>query len=75
VFGEAVGPWPEGFRELREPRLWAALNEVRATISELPLERLHFDGDENSCVQPNVQKVIMALQLPFCQPNLFWKQP
>jgi hypothetical protein len=75
VFGEALHQWPEGFRERMEPRLRAALNEVRAIFAELPLEWLYVDGDESLPVQLDVEKVISALELPFSQPDLFWKLP
>ncbi|MBL9113927.1 MAG: hypothetical protein JNJ83_02900 [Verrucomicrobiaceae bacterium] len=72
VFGEALRVWPEGFRERMEPRLRAALGEVRAIFAELPLEWLHVEGDESLPVQLDVEKVISALELPFSQPDLFW---
>jgi hypothetical protein len=46
VFGEALRQWPEGFREQMEPRLRAALDEVRALGARgldpvLPAMRAH----------------------------------
>lgn len=73
VFGEALRQWPEGFREQMDPRLRAALAEVRTIFAELPLEWLHVDGDKTLPVQLDVEKVISALELPFNQPDLFWK--
>lgn len=75
VFGEALRQWPEGFREQMEPRLRAALDEVRAIFAELPLEWLHVDGDETLPVQLDVERVISALELPFTEPDTFWKLP
>ncbi len=75
VFGEALRQWPKGFREQMEPRLRAALDEVRAILAELPLEWLHVDGDETLPVQLDVERVISALELPFTEPDTFWKLP
>lgn len=75
VFGGRVKQWPAGFRERMEPRLRAALDEVRGIFAELPLEWLHVEGDETLPVQLDVEKVISALELPFSQPDLFWKLP
>ena len=75
VFGEALRQWPEGFREQMEPRLRSALDEARAIFAELPLEWLRVDGDETLPVQLDVERVISALELPFSQPEFFWKMP
>lgn len=58
-----------------EPRLQAALNEVRTIFAELPLEWLHVDGDESLPVQLDVERVFSALELPFAEPSTFWKLP
>lgn len=75
VFGGALQEWPDGFRERMEPRLRAALNEVRTIFAELPLEWLHVDGDESLPVQLDVERVFSALELPFAEPSTFWKLP
>jgi hypothetical protein len=75
VFGEALRQWPTGFREQMEPRLRAALNEVRAIFAELPLEWLNVDGDESLPVQLDVERVTSVLNLPFSEPDTFWKLP
>jgi len=75
VFGEALRQWPAGFREQMVPRLRAALDEVRGIFAELPLEWLHVDGDETLPVQLDVERVISALELPFTEPDTFWKLP
>ena len=36
---------------------------------------LHVDGDESLPVQLDVEKVVSVLELPFSQPDLFWKLP
>lgn len=75
VFGEALRQWPAGFRERMEPRLRAALDEVQAIFAELPLDWLHVDGDESLPVQLDVERVISTLELPFTEPETFWKLP
>ena len=75
VFGGMLKQWPAGFRERMEPRLQAALAEVRTVFAELPLEWLHVDADESLPVQLDVERVICALQLPFTDPEHFWTLP
>ncbi|MFM2166831.1 MAG: hypothetical protein RIS79_1202 [Verrucomicrobiota bacterium] len=75
VFAEALKAWPVGFREAMEPRLLAALSELDVIFEELPLEWLHVDGDESLPVQLDRDKVRSALELPFREPDLFWKLP
>ena len=75
VFGSLLGRWPDGFREKMEPKLKAALGEVRAIFAELPLEWLHLDGDERLPVQLDLERVITALELPFSDSETFWKLP
>jgi len=75
VFGGMLKQWPEGFRERMEPRLREALDRLPGLFAELPLEWLHVEGDETLPVQLDVEKVISSLELPFSQPDLFWKLP
>lgn len=75
VFGRMLKQWPEGFRKQMEPRMKAALAEVPAIFAELPLEWLHVDGDESLPVQLDMKRVISALELPFTDPETFWKLP
>jgi hypothetical protein len=75
VFGGMLKQWPEGFRERMEPRMRQALEQVRAIFSELPVEWLHVDGDESLPVQLNEERVSSVLELPFTNPDLFWKLP
>ena len=75
VFGERLEQWPTGFRERMEPRLHLALAELVAIFDELPLAWLHVDCDETLPVQLDREKVRSALELPFSQPDLFWKLP
>jgi hypothetical protein len=75
VFGGMLKKWPEGFREKMEPRMRQALGQVRAIFSELPVEWLHLDGDESLPVQLDEERVTSALELPFTNPELFWKLP
>ncbi len=75
VFGGMLKQWPEGFRERKEPLMKAALAEVPAIFAELPLEWLHVDGDESLPVQLDMKRVISALELPFTDPETFWKLP
>jgi len=75
VFGGMLKEWPEGFRERMEPMLKAALDEVPTIFAELPLEWLHMDGDESLPVQLDMKRVISLLELPFSDPETFWKLP
>jgi hypothetical protein len=75
VFGGMLRQWPQGFREEMEPLMKAALAEVPAIFAELPLEWLHLDGDESLPVQLDREKVISSLELPFSDPDTFWKLP
>ncbi len=75
VFGKMLKQWPEGFREQMESLMKAALAEVPAIFAELPLEWLHVDGDESLPVQLDMKRVISALELPFTDPETFWKLP
>ncbi len=75
VFGAAQRQWPEGFRERMEPRLRAALDELPTIFAELPLEWLHVDGDESLPVQLDGERVSSSLELPFTDPDAFWKLP
>lgn len=75
VFGEALRQWPTGFRERMEPRLRAALDELQTIFAELPLDWLHVDGDESLPVQLDVERVTSTLELPFTEPETFWKLP
>lgn len=75
VFGQMLKQWPEGFCERMESRMREALAQVRAIFSELPLEWLHVDGDDSLPVQLDVERVISALELPFTEPDSFWKLP
>ena len=62
-------------RERMGPLMQAALAEVPAIIAELPLGWLHVDGDESLPVQLDMKRVISALELPFADPDTFWKLP
>lgn len=75
VFGGLLKKWPEGFRERMEPYLKHALSEVRTIFAELPPEWLYLDGDDSLPVQLDVERVISVLELPFTDPDLFWKLP
>lgn len=75
VFGGLLKQWPEGFRERAEPRMREALSRVREIFAELPLEWLHMEGDQSLPVQLDVERVISALNLPFTEPDTFWKLP
>lgn len=75
VFGEALHQWPEGFRERMEPRLRAGLDELPTIFSELPRNWLHVDGDESLPVQLDAERVRSTLELPFTDPDTFWKLP
>lgn len=75
VFGGMLKQWPDGFRERMEPLMKAALAEVPAIFAELPLEWLHVDGDESLPVQLDRERVISILELPFTDPETFWKLP
>lgn len=48
---------------------------LQCIFEELPLEWLHVDGDESLTVQLGREKVRSALELPFREPDLFWKLP
>lgn len=75
VFGGMLKEWPEGFRERMEPYLNHALGEVRSVFAELPPEWLHLDGDDSLPVQLDMERVISVLELPFRDPDRFWKLP
>ena len=75
VFGGMLRQWPEGFREEMEPLMREALAQVPAIFAELPLEWLHVDGDESLPVQLDMEKVVSSLELPFSDPETFWKLP
>ena len=75
VFGETLKQWPPGFRERMEPRLRAALGSFDAIFAELSLEWLHVDGDENLPVQLDRETVRSKLELPFNEPETFWRLP
>lgn len=75
VCGGMLKQWPEGFREQMKPLLRAALAEVPVSFTELPLEWLHLDGDESLPMQLDMKQVISALELPFTDPEIFWKLP
>ncbi len=74
-FGGMLKEWPEGFRARMEPRMKAALGQLKVIFSELPPEWLHVDGDDSLPVQLDVKRVISVLELPFTEPELFWKLP
>lgn len=61
------------FRERMELLMKVAMAEVPAICAELPLEWLHVDGDESLPVQLDVESVISVLELPFTDPDTFWK--
>lgn len=75
VFGGMLKEWPMEFRERMEPYLKHALGEVRTIFSELPLEWLHLDGDDSLPVQLDLERVRSVLELPFTDPDRFWKLP
>lgn len=75
VFGGMLKEWPKGFRERMEPRMKAALGWLTAIFSELPPEWLHVDGDDSLPVQLDPKRVRSVLELPFTEPELFWKLP
>lgn len=75
VFGKMLKQWPEGFREQMEPLMKVALAEVPAIFAELSLEWLYVDGDESLPVQLDIKRVISVLELPFTDPETFWKLP
>jgi hypothetical protein len=75
VFGGMLKRWPTGFRERMEPRMREALGQLREIFSELPLEWLHVDGDDSWPVQLDIERVVSALELPFSDPETFWKLP
>lgn len=73
VFSGMLKQWPEGFRERMEPQMREALGRVGEIFTELPMEWLHLDGDESLPVQLDVERVISVLELPFTEPDIFWK--
>lgn len=75
VFGGMLKEWPMEFRERMEPYLKHALGEVRTIFSELPLEWLHLDRDDSLPVQLDLERVRPVLELPFTDPDRFWKLP
>lgn len=75
VFGGMLKQWPEGFRERMEVRMREALGQLRAIFSEMPPEWLHVDGDDSLPVQLDAERVRSVLELPFTEPELFWKLP
>jgi hypothetical protein len=75
VFGKMLKNWPEGFRDRLEPRMRQALSQVSEIFAELPLEWLHVDGDDSLPVQLDVERVRSVLELPFTDPETFWKLP
>jgi len=75
VFGRMLSEWPDGFRERMEVRMREALGQVRAIFSELPPEWLHVDGDDSLPVQLDEKRVRSVLELPFTDPETFWKLP
>lgn len=75
VFGGMLKQWPDGFRERMEPRLQEALRRLPELFAELPAEWLHVDGDERLPVQLDLGRVTSVLNLPFTEPEIFWKLP
>jgi hypothetical protein len=75
VFGGMLKQWPEGFRERMEPRLREALDRLPGLFAELPPEWLHLDGDDSLPVQLDLKRVTSVLNLPFTDPDTFWKLP
>ena len=75
AFGGMVKQWPRGFRERMEPRLREALGRLPDLFAELPVEWLHLDGDDSLPVQLDVERVSSLLNLPFTEPDTFWKLP
>lgn len=75
VFGRMLRKWPEGIREEMEPLMKAALAEVPTIFEEIPLDWLYVDGDENLPPQLDQKSVISRLELPFSDPETFWKLP
>lgn len=75
VFGGMLKRWPEGFRAQMEPRLREALRRVPNLFAELPAEWLHVDGDDSLPVQLDEKRVFSVLNLPFSDPDSFWKMP
>lgn len=75
VFGGMLKEWPEGFRERMETRMRRAMGRFREIFSELPAEWLHVDGDESLPVQLGEERVSSLLELPFTDPDGFWKLP
>ncbi|MES2657209.1 MAG: HipA family kinase [Verrucomicrobiota bacterium] len=75
VFGGMLREWPEGFRMQMETQMLLVLKEVRTIFAELPLEWLHVDSDDSLPVQLDEKRVISVLELPFTDPDSFWKLP
>ena len=75
VFAGLLKQWPDGFRERMEPRLRQALGRVPGLFAELPPEWLHLDGDDSLPVQLDLERVTSVLNLPFTEPDSFWKLP
>jgi hypothetical protein len=73
VFGGMLKQWPQGFRERMEPRMRQALTQLTNIFGELPLEWLHVDGDDSLPVQLDIARVTSVLELPFTDPENFWK--
>ena len=44
-------------------------------LQELPPEWLYLDGDDSLPVQLDVERVNSVLELPFTDPDRFWKLP
>jgi len=74
VNGKMLSPEGEALERM-EPRLKVALADVSTIFGELPLEWLHLDGDESLPVQLDMKRVISLLELPFSDPETFWKLP
>ena len=75
VFGGMLKQWPQGFRERMEPRLRAGQERLPELFAELPQEWLHLDGDDTLPVQLDLNRVSSTLNLPFSEPDAFWKLP
>jgi hypothetical protein len=48
---------------------------VETIFSELPAEWLYLDGDDSLPVQLDLERVRSVLELPFTDPDRFWKLP
>lgn len=75
VFGSMLKEWPEGFRTRMEPRMKKSLDQLAEIFFELPPEWLHVDGDDSLPVLLDMNRVRSVLELPFTEPELFWKLP